>query len=105
MFRKQILIIKKYVNEMFNKKYIKLNIFSYVASILIVKKLNKEFRICINYRALNALTIKNRNTLSLIKETLIKLYTAKIFNKFDIIAAFNEIRIKNVIICHEIWKI
>lgn len=79
---------------MLNKGYIKSSTFSYIAPILIVKKLDEGFRIYINYRALNALTIKNYNTLFLIKKTLVKLYIAKIFNKFDIIATFNEIRIK-----------
>ena len=82
------------MNEIFNKKYIKSNTFFYVASILIVKKLNERFRIYINYRVFNTLTIKNRNISSLIKKTLIKLYIIKIFNKFDIITTFNEIRIK-----------
>ena len=36
-------MIKKYVNEMLNKKYIKSSTFSYVAFIFIVKKLNKDF--------------------------------------------------------------
>ena len=47
-----------------------------------------------NYRVLNILTISNRNTFLLIKKTLIKLYAAKIYNKFDIIITFNEIRVK-----------
>ena len=44
---------------MLKKGYIKLNIFLYIASILIVKKSNKELRIYIDYRTLNALIIKN----------------------------------------------
>ena len=44
---------------MLRKEYIRLNISLYVVSILIIKKLNKELRIYIDYRALNALTIKN----------------------------------------------
>ena len=47
-----------------------------------------------NYRILNALTISNRNIFLLIKEILAKLYAARIYNKFDIIVAFNEIRVK-----------
>ena len=82
------------MNEIFDKKYIKSNTSSYAASILIVKKSDKEFRIYINYRVFNILIIKNRNILFLIKEILIKLNIAKIFNKFDIIIVFNEIRIK-----------
>ena len=38
--------------------------------------------------------IKNRNVLLLIRETLIKFYIFKIYNKFDIIIAFNKIKIK-----------
>ena len=79
---------------MLRKKYIKLSISSYVASILIIKKLDRELRIYIDYRTLNALIIKNRNIFSLIRETIIKLYAIKIFIKFDIIIIFNEIRIK-----------
>ena len=61
------MIIKKYVNEIFNKGYIKSNIFFYITSIFIVKKSNEEFRICIDYRIFNSLIIKNRNAFSLIK--------------------------------------
>ena len=46
-----------------------------------------------NYRALNALTIPNKNTPLLIKKTLIKLYIAKIYSKFNIITTFNKIRV------------
>ena len=86
--------MKEYLNKILNKNYIKFNIFSYVISILIVKKLNKKLKIYINYKIFNALIIFNRNISSLIKETLFKLYTIKIYNKFNIIATFNEIRIK-----------
>ena len=78
------------------KEYIRLNILSYVVLVLIVKKLNKELRIYIDYRAFNALIIKNRNALFLIRETLVKLYLVKIFIKFNIIIAFNKIRIKKI---------
>ena len=59
-----------------------------------MKKLNKEFKIYINYKIFNALIIFNRNILLLIKKTLSKFYIIKIYNKFDIIIIFNEIRIK-----------
>ena len=79
---------------MLEKRYIRLSISSYVASILIVKKFNKELRIYIDYRTLNALTIKNRIISPLIRETIIKLYAIKIFIKFNIIIIFNKIQIK-----------
>ena len=59
-----------------------------------MKKSNKKLKIYINYKTLNALIIPNRNIPPLIKETLFKFYIIKIYNKFDIIAIFNEIRVK-----------
>ena len=86
--------MKKYVNKILNKDYIRLNTFSYTTLVLIVKKLDEGLRIYINYRTLNTLIIKNRNAPSLIRETLIRLYVARIYIKFDIIAIFNKIRIR-----------
>ena len=59
-----------------------------------MKKSNKGLRIYMNYRALNALIVFNKNTLLLIKKILIKLYAIKLYSKFDIIVAFNKIRIR-----------
>ena len=42
---------------MLKKNYIRINIFSYITLILIVKKFDDDLRICVNYRALNALII------------------------------------------------
>ena len=47
-----------------------------------------------DYRGLNADTVKNRYPLPLISETLNRLSRAKIFTKLDIISAFNRLRIR-----------
>ena len=70
-------MIKEYINKIFRKKYIKRNTSSYVALVLIIKKLDDKLRIYVNYRTLNILIIRNRNILSLIKEILAKLYIIK----------------------------
>ena len=80
---------------MLRKDFIKLNHSSYVVSILIVKNFKENFKMCIDYRAFNVLTIKNKNVSSFIRETLTRLCSTKYFNKFDIIVAFNEIRMRN----------
>ena len=46
-----------------------------------------------DYRGLNAVTVKNRYPLPLIRETLDLLCEAKYYTKLDIIAAFNRVRI------------
>ena len=91
LFKQQTQIIKKYIDDMFDKNFIKLNTSSYVASILIIEKFDEKFRVCVNYKALNNFIIKNRNVSSLIKDILSRLCKIKWYNKFDIIIAFNEI--------------
>ena len=86
--------MKEYLNKILNKDYIKFNIFFYAILIFIVKKSDKKFKVYINYKIFNVFIILNRNISSLIKKTLFKLYIIKIYNKFDIIAIFNEIQVK-----------
>ena len=94
MFKKQTSIIKKYIDKILKKKYIRFNTSFYVISILIIKKFDKRFRFYVDYQALNVFIVFNQNAFSLIKETFIKFYAIRIYNKFDIIVVFNKIRIK-----------
>src|SRR6266511_5335482 len=76
------------------KKFIRFNSSLYAAPVLVVKKFKEELKIYIDYRIFNILTIKNRNALLLIREILFRLYKIKYYSKFDVIAAFNKIKIK-----------
>ncbi len=79
---------------MTTKGFIKFNNSPYAAPILVIKKPKGELKIYIDYRTLNTFTIKNRNAFLLIRETLSRLYKIKYYSKFDVIAAFNKIKIK-----------
>ena len=68
--------------------------------ILVVRKPAGGLRICVDYRALNALTVKNRYPIPLVRETLSRIHGKKFFTKLDIVGAFNRIRIAEG---HE-WK-
>jgi hypothetical protein len=50
-------------------------------------------RLCVDYRGLNAVTIKNRCPLPLIQESLDCLGRAKVFLKMDLRNAYHQIRI------------
>ena len=50
-------------------------------------------RFCVDYRKLNAITRKDRYPLPLINETLARMAGYKYITKFDIVAAFNKLRI------------
>lgn len=60
---------------------------------LFVQKPGGSLRFCIDYRALNAISKKDRYPLPLITETLRNLAGARWFTKLDVHAAFHKIRI------------
>jgi hypothetical protein len=62
--------------------------------ILFVKKKDGSLRLCVDYRALNQASVKNRYPLPLISEILERVGKAKIFTKLDLRGAYNHIRIK-----------
>ena len=64
------------------------------APILFICKPNGSFRLCVNYRGLNNLTIKNWYPLPLIGESLDQLEQAKRFTQLDLTSAYHRIRIK-----------
>ena len=64
------------------------------APILFDQKLNGFLQLCINYRGLNNLTIKNRYPLPLIEESLDKLGRAKQFTLLDLTSAYHWMRIR-----------
>lgn len=67
----------------------------YGAPVLFVKKKTPgEFRMCIDYRGLNAITIKDRYPLPRIDDLLDRLHGAKYFTALDLTNAYNQIRVR-----------
>jgi hypothetical protein len=62
--------------------------------ILFAKKKDGGIRFCVDYRALNLATVKNRYPLPLISEMLDRVREARIYRKLDLRGAYNLIRIK-----------
>ena len=94
MSRDEILELRRYLDENLSKGFIRASRSQAAAPVLFVKKPGGGLRFCVDYRGLNAITVKNRYPLPLISETLNRLSRAKIFTKLDIISAFNRLRIK-----------
>ena len=63
------------------------------APILFVKKKDRILRLCVDYRGLNKVTVKNRHPLPLITESLERFSQAKYFTKLDVREAYHRIRI------------
>jgi hypothetical protein len=64
------------------------------APILFVQKKDGTLRLCVDYRALNSVTVKNRHPLPLISETIDRLSGAAIYTKLDLKDAYHRIRIQ-----------
>ena len=86
--------LRRYLDENLSKGFIRASRSESAAPVLFVKKPGGGLRFCVDYRGLNAVTVKNRYPLPLISETLNRLSRAKIFTKLDIISAFNRLRIR-----------
>jgi len=59
MLKDKLLVIKKYIDEHLNKGFIYPSILLAAAPILLAKKPRGGIRFYVNYRGLNAITIKN----------------------------------------------
>lgn len=86
--------VAKYITENRKKGFIRASSSPIAAPVLVVRKPGGGLRVCVDYRSLNNITVKMRYPIPLISETLNNLARAVIFSKFDIIHAFNRIRIK-----------
>ncbi|KAH5222643.1 hypothetical protein HBI18_040700 [Parastagonospora nodorum] len=93
MSRDELLVLRDYLRENLDKGFIRASSSSAASPVLFVKKPGGGLRFCVDYRGLNAVTIKDRYPIPLIQETLSRLSKAKIFTKLDVIAAFNKLRI------------
>jgi len=92
MSQDELRILKKYLKNNLIKDFIQVSSFFAISLILFVKKSSEELRFCVNYQGLNVMTVKNRYSLSLIRETLDRLTKIKYYIKLDIIAVFNKLR-------------
>nr|GEZ23084.1 putative reverse transcriptase domain-containing protein [Tanacetum cinerariifolium] len=63
------------------------------ASILLVKKKDGSFRMCIDYRELNKLTVKNRYPLSRIDDLFDQLQGSRVYSKIDLRSGYHQLRV------------
>ncbi len=96
----ELVILRQYLNNVLAKEWIKHFVSSIDASILFILKKNDSFHLCMNYRDLNKITVKNRHSLSLISETLDRLSKVKQFTKLNLKNVYHRIRIQR----EDEWK-
>ncbi|GJW08863.1 putative reverse transcriptase domain-containing protein [Tanacetum coccineum] len=81
------------LKELQNKCFIRPSSSPWGASVLFVKKKDGSFRMCIDYRELNKLTIKNRYTLPRIDDLFDQLQGSQYFSKIDLRSGYHQLRV------------
>ena len=86
--------LEEYINEALAKGWIRKSKSPTRAPVLFIPRKSGELRLYVDYRGLNAITIKNRYPLPLINEILDRLDGSMVFSKIDLRNAYYRIRIQ-----------
>lgn len=100
MSRDELLVLRKTLADLFDKNWIRASSSPGGAPGLFIKKPGGGLRFCVEYRALNTFTERDRYPLPLIKEILQTLTDSKWLSKVDVRLAFYLLRISEV----DEWK-
>ncbi|GJU59540.1 putative reverse transcriptase domain-containing protein [Tanacetum coccineum] len=85
--------LSKKLQELSEKGCIRPSSSPWGAPVLFVKKKDGSFRMCINYRELNKLTIKNRYPLPRIDDLFDQLQGSSVYSKIDLRSGYHQLRI------------
>src|SRR4051812_1361738 len=85
--------LKKQLDQLLESGFVKPSLSAYGAPVLFVRKKSGELRMCIDYRALNKITIKNSYGLPRIQELLDQIRGAKYFSTLDLNSGYHQLRV------------
>jgi hypothetical protein len=86
--------LKKQLKELLDKGYIHPSSSPWGAPVIFVEKKDGTQRMCVDYRALNEVTIKNKYPLPRIEDLFDQLKGAKVFSKIDLRSGYHQLKIR-----------
>ena len=93
MLANELVEMKKQIEEVLEKGYVRPSSSSWGAPVLFVKKKDGSMRMCINYHALNKVTIKNKYPLPRIDDLFDQMKRARVFSKIDLRSGYHQLKI------------
>ncbi|KAL0546386.1 hypothetical protein IC582_016294 [Cucumis melo] len=87
--------LKVQLQELLDKGFIRPSVSPWGAPVLFVKKKDGSIRLCIGYRELNKVTVKNRYPLPRIDDLFDQLQGANVFSKIDLLSGYHQLRIRD----------
>jgi len=94
MLPSELAELKKQLEELLEKQFIRPSVSPWGAPVLLVKKKDGSFRLCVDYSQLNKFTIKNKYPLPRIDDLMDQLRGVSVFSKIDLRSGYHQIRIK-----------
>ena len=86
-------ILREKLDDLLKRGYIRPSTSPFGAAILFVKKADGSLRLCIDYRGLNAVTVKNRCPIPHIDELRERVRGAAVFSKIDLRDGYYNLRV------------
>ena len=86
--------LKQQLQELLDKKFIRPSYSPWGAPVLFVKKKDGSMRMCIDYRELNKVMIKNKYPLSRIDDLFDQLKGAVVFSKIDLRSGYYQLKVR-----------
>ncbi|KAF5459681.1 hypothetical protein F2P56_019608 [Juglans regia] len=86
--------LKVQLEELLEKGFIRPSSSPWGAPVLFVKKKDGSMRMCIDYRELNKVTIKNKHLLPRIDDLLDQLQGASVFSKIDLRSGYHQLKVQ-----------
>jgi hypothetical protein len=93
MAPKEQVELKRQFDDLLAKGFIRPSRSPWASPVLFVEKKDKTKRLCVDYRALNQVTIKNKYPLSRIEVLFEQLRGAHVFSKIDLNSGYHQLRI------------
>jgi len=90
----ELVKLKKQIEELMAKQFIRPSTSPLGAPVLLVKKKDGSSRLSLNYKQLNKMTIKNRYPLPRIDDLMDQLHGSSVFSKIDLRSGYHQILVK-----------